>query len=80
MDRRYSSSGALLVWGWGRSPAPALSVVVVLLTGAVGSIAAAKARSRPDRRWPWLLGAAVLTIVGAVAVWFVLYGSTCGCT
>ncbi|MEU5438359.1 hypothetical protein AB0G73_34095 [Streptomyces sp. NPDC020719] len=54
--------------------------MVVLLTGAVGSIAAAKARSRPDRRWPWLLGAAVLTIVGAVAVWFVLYGSTCGCT
>ncbi|WP_331723698.1 MULTISPECIES: hypothetical protein [unclassified Streptomyces] len=68
-----------LFWGWGRSPALTLGTVVVLLTGAVVTVAAVKARSHPDRRSPWLLGAAVLTIVGAVAVWFVFYGSNCGC-
>ncbi|MFI1176999.1 hypothetical protein [Streptomyces melanogenes] len=69
-----------LVWGWGQSPALTLSTVVILLTGAVGTVAAFKARNHPDHRWPWLLGAAMLTTVGAVAVWFILYGSNCGCT
>ncbi|MFD9566050.1 hypothetical protein [Streptomyces sp. NPDC059994] len=69
-----------LFWGWGRSPGLTLSAVAVLLTGTVGTVAARKARSRPDRRWPWLVGSSVLTIVCAVAVWFLLYGSNCGCT
>lgn len=69
-----------LVWGWGQSPALTLSTVVALVTAAIGTVAAFRARSHPDRRWPWLLGTAVLTIGGAVTVWFILYGSNCGCT
>ncbi|WP_331723737.1 MULTISPECIES: hypothetical protein [unclassified Streptomyces] len=69
-----------LIWGWGRSPALTLSTVIVLLAGTVAAVAAVEARSHPGRRWPWLLGSALLSMVSAVALWFLFYGSNCECT
>ncbi|MEV4973850.1 hypothetical protein [Streptomyces scopuliridis] len=65
-----------VLWGWRQSPELTLGAVAVLLIGAVAAITAWR---HPGPLRARRMGATLLTVLLVLAVWFLLYGSNCGC-
>jgi protein-S-isoprenylcysteine O-methyltransferase Ste14 len=63
-------------WGWRQSPELTLGAVAVLLIGTVVTITAWR---NPGPLRARRVGATLLTVLLALALWFSLYGSNCGC-
>ncbi|MFG2624073.1 hypothetical protein [Streptomyces sp. NPDC048473] len=63
-------------WGWRESPELTLGAVAVLLIGAVAAIAA---RRHPGPLRARRMGATLLSVLVLLALWFIGYGSNCGC-
>ncbi|MFD7260395.1 hypothetical protein [Streptomyces sp. NPDC059874] len=68
--------GLGLIWGWSKSPELTLGAVAVLLIGSVTAITAWRS---PGPLRVRRIGATLLTVLVVLALWFVLYGSNCGC-
>lgn len=65
-----------LLWGWRQSPELTLGAVALLLIGTVAGITAWR---HPGPLRARRMGATLLTVVLVLALWFILYGSNCGC-
>ncbi|MFE2031967.1 hypothetical protein ACFXBB_01665 [Streptomyces scopuliridis] len=65
-----------LIWGWRRSPELTLGAIAVLLIGTVTAITAWR---HPGPLRARRMGATLLTVLLVLALWFILYGSNCGC-
>jgi hypothetical protein len=62
--------------GWQRSPALTMGALVVLLLGAVAAITAWR---HPGPLRARRMGATLVGVFVGPALWFVMYGSNCGC-
>ncbi|MFE2288627.1 lysine transporter LysE [Streptomyces sp. NPDC059443] len=63
-------------WSWSRSPGLTLGAAAVLV---IGTVAAVTAWRHPGPLRARRMGATLLTVLLALALWFILYGSKCGC-
>lgn len=65
-----------VTWGRHRSPGITLGTLAVLL---LGPVAVYTLRRHTGPGWARRMGTVLLAVLAAVVVWFVLYGSNCGC-
>ncbi|MEV6425273.1 hypothetical protein [Streptomyces sp. NPDC051662] len=65
-----------LLWGWRQSPELTLGAVAVLL---IGTVAAITAWRHPGPLRARRMGATLGAVLLVLALWFLLYGSNCGC-
>ncbi|MGW3661270.1 hypothetical protein ACWD6R_39085, partial [Streptomyces sp. NPDC005151] len=69
-------TAAGVYWGWQQSPALTSGAIAVLLIGVVVAITVWR---RPGPLRVRRLGLTLMTVLLFLALWFLLYGTNCGC-
>ena len=71
-----AAAGFGVFWSWQHSPVLAVAALVLLVTGTVVAVTVWRHRGPLRAR---TLGTTLLTLLLLLALWFLLYGSNCGC-